>query len=85
MRSTKGVKHYLVIVTVKDSFLMIRNQRKQLSCNDNAQTLGNKKYRLEYQSTKKSEILENSCMKDTGDLVSQRKTTRNIVKRAARQ
>ena len=58
MRSPKGAKHYLAIVIVKDGFLTIRNQRKQLSCNDNTWSLGNENCRLEYQPTKKSETLE---------------------------
>lgn len=37
---------------------MMRNQREQLSCNDNTQSLRNKNYRLEYQPTKKSDALK---------------------------
>lgn len=64
MRSSKGAKHYLVIVKVKDSFLMMRNQREELSCNDNTQSLRNKNYRLEYQPTEKSDTPEDARVKE---------------------
>lgn len=67
MRSPKGAKHYLIIVTMEGKLLKLRNQRKWLSCNYNTKYLRNKNYRLEYQPTKKSETLEHSCVKEMGE------------------
>lgn len=67
LRSPKGPNHYVVVVKVKDSFLLIRNQRKKLSYNDNTQPLEKKNYRLEYQPTKKTETSENSFVNEMAE------------------
>lgn len=86
MRTPKGPKHYLVVVRVKDSFLLIRNQRKKVICNDNTTAFGKEKLQIGVSTYQKDwDFRKLLCEWDGRGLVSQWETTGNIVTKAARQ
>ena len=65
-KKPKGTKA-LPGIRVKCSFLLIRNQRKRMSRNDNTRPLENENYRLEYQLNNKTETPENSVVNEMGE------------------
>lgn len=85
MRAPKGPKHYSVIVRVKDSILLIRNQRKNVSCNDNTTAFRKEKLLIGISTNQKDRLQKTPLWMRWEMLVPWWETTGNIVTNAARQ